>query len=50
MTQITQMKTRTFCDDICVNLRDLRESPKAFQQESLCGGGMTYQLAASSGG
>jgi hypothetical protein len=24
MTQITQMKTRTLCDVICVNLRDLR--------------------------
>jgi len=26
MTQITQIKTRTGCDGICVNLRDLRAS------------------------
>jgi len=26
ITQITQIKTRTFCDAICVNLRHLRES------------------------
>ena len=26
MTQITQIKTRSGCDGICVNLRDLRAS------------------------
>jgi len=34
MTQITQIKTRTLRDVICVNLRDLREKTGRIKQQS----------------